>query len=541
MYYKTAFIALGIVLGVNLPFAAGQATQPETQPETQPAAPAGEAKLPQLTDEQRDKISALWESLFKSGGDMEAAEKARQAVLDEKDLAAAFLYEQFVEAKLDVEAVAKLIAELDSDVWKKRETTSQKLITKGFNQADLIISNVESAASLEVKQRLLEISESLDSRFHTALEMLIAINSDASWATVYRLAHAAPDAGNAKFVAGSFEAFRSELLAAAKMLIDGRFRYFVEHAEEMDCPLDPESQKAFDLVNRLSIKLEDAGAASLAMYGILIKLMPEDPRNYMSRAYMLASLDRNEEALADFSRAIELSPNSANLYGWRAQVYMNLDRKQEALADSTAAIRIEPNQTMHYMQRTRIYVSLGENDKALADLESAMKVADCDGVRAWVCGERAKIYQNTGRLDKCLDDLKKAVELSKEVPYPNAQHCNELAWFYVTCEDPAYRDVKAALECSQAAANSEYCNEAILDTLACAYADDGQWDKAIETERKALEYTGDEDNFRQEFTERLEGFKNHKTYLQQQADKKQKTAPESRPDTQPETQPATQP
>ena len=62
-----------------------------------------------------------------------------------------------------------------------------------------------------------------------------------------------------------------------------------------------------------------------------------------------------------------------------------------------------------------------------------------------------------------------------------------MAWFYATSKDPSYRNPSKALEYAQKAVSiSQGKTPEILDTLAEAYYVNGHYDKAIETETKAL-------------------------------------------------------
>ena len=65
---------------------------------------------------------------------------------------------------------------------------------------------------------------------------------------------------------------------------------------------------------------------------------------------------------------------------------------------------------------------------------------------------------------------------------------NEYAWLLVTCEPEDLRNAKTALPLAQKAVEETVGNNyAMLDTLALAYQMTGDVDKAVETQRKALD------------------------------------------------------
>ncbi len=571
MFFRTAAIALTVVLPVCSHFASGQSTQPESRPATRPAEPSEEIKPPQLTDEQRDKISALWEEFVAADiRDKEAFEKACEAVLDEKELAVALLYEQFIEVKLSGEAAAKLISDLDSEKWKKREAASRKLIAKGFCQADAIQAAVESAVSAEARVRLNKITNAYQQHFVLALAILVRIDTDSSWALARDIARVKEGAGNAKFKAELVTWFLKIAHHAAWMLRNRDYKCArrrianyseIYQTEVLECAI----------IDGMKIPVDDENSPTAVM-DIAVKLMPDNSAAYMCRGWFHHSFDRDDEAYddltkaiecspendecyfvrgelllwtdrpkeaeADFSRAIELKPSEAEYYVYRARVYGELKQREKAVSDSTMAIELDPNNAENYVHRADIYALFEENENAIVDITAAISLGGLEYQISWWYYRRAMVWKKLGDMEKVIADLKKAVEVGYQT-FMYSSSCNNLAWFYVTCEDPAYRDVKAAIEYATKACNDANFSARYLDTLACAYAEDGQWDKAIETQKKAIECENDTET-KQRFAERLEGFKNHKTYLQQEADKKQ-AAPQSQPETQPETQPDTQP
>ena len=64
---------------------------------------------------------------------------------------------------------------------------------------------------------------------------------------------------------------------------------------------------------------------------------------------------------------------------------------------------------------------------------------------------------------------------------------NNLAWLYATCDDPKYRDSKAALEHAQRAVElTRWKVAGFIDTLAEAHFASGDYPQAVEIQKKAL-------------------------------------------------------
>jgi tetratricopeptide (TPR) repeat protein len=73
---------------------------------------------------------------------------------------------------------------------------------------------------------------------------------------------------------------------------------------------------------------------------------------------------------------------------------------------------------------------------------------------------------------------------AKDLPKP----LNDMAWMILDDDQVAHRDYDAALVLAQRADEaSKHEDSAVLDTLARAYFEKGEVDKAIETQTKALE------------------------------------------------------
>jgi tetratricopeptide (TPR) repeat protein len=141
----------------------------------------------------------------------------------------------------------------------------------------------------------------------------------------------------------------------------------------------------------------------------------------------------------------------------------------------------------------------------------------------WVMPEEiAKIYAN-GFLGKAKPEKAKALLLeATDIDFP--LHANNVAWFLATTDYQQLSDTKLAVELAeQVVAEQEYAeNYVYVDTLAAAYAADGKYEEAVQTQERALALIKSANEGRDtpspeiaDFEERLALFKRQQPYMAQ--------------------------
>ena len=94
----------------------------------------------------------------------------------------------------------------------------------------------------------------------------------------------------------------------------------------------------------------------------------------------------------------------------------------------------------------------------------------------------------------------------------SAANLNEIAWVLATSADPNLRDgTNAIIFAEKAVAATSRTNASYLDTLAAAYAEAGQFEKAVITENEAISLVRD-DKEKAELESRLQLFESHSPY-----------------------------
>lgn len=165
-------------------------------------------------------------------------------------------------------------------------------------------------------------------------------------------------------------------------------------------------------------------------------------------------------AIKLFNEALEAIPDYPGPLIMRGQCYEMLGRDSEALADFTAALES--------MKRTPL---------------------DKDGT---IVGEirhhRGMLYVRMGEYAKALEDFEETLRMDP----PGSMVRNSIAWMLATCPDRSLHNPARAIRLAhEEASKDDFTNAAVVDTLAAAYAANGEFDKAVTEQTKVLEIAGD--------------------------------------------------
>jgi tetratricopeptide (TPR) repeat protein len=237
-----------------------------------------------------------------------------------------------------------------------------------------------------------------------------------------------------------------------------------------------------------------------------IRLNPRDYRGYLERGLVYRRTGSLDKAIRDYYTTIHLNPNFARAYYDRAIVYSLKSDYNQAIRDNTEAIRHAPKEFNNYLGRASAFEDMGQLDKASADYD---QVTQLNPRNTADYRFRGSANFAKGNYKAAALDFEKAVQLSPG----DYDALHSLAWFQATCQEDSLRNGKEALEKSKRACElSRWQSADVVDTLAAAYAELGDFDDAVKYETQAINMKGVYAFKRKRMQERLDLYRQHKPY-----------------------------
>jgi tetratricopeptide (TPR) repeat protein len=148
-----------------------------------------------------------------------------------------------------------------------------------------------------------------------------------------------------------------------------------------------------------------------------------------------------------------------------------------------AALRIDPKLWPALFVRAQIYRSEGKYELAIQDCNEALRhYPGC--VEASL--SRASVKVRLGKYAEALKEFNYLISLHPR-PVTLARALSDRAWFQATCPDPSFRNGRQAVKDAKAACSiMQWKDEDIIDTLAAAYAETGDFASAARYAAQAL-------------------------------------------------------
>lgn len=218
---------------------------------------------------------------------------------------------------------------------------------------------------------------------------------------------------------------------------------------------------------------------ALANLDAAIQSYPTAQKPYLLRGAIRLASRQLDQAADDLSRAIDLDPSDAMAYNERAKARSRQGRSDEALADLDRAIELAPTLGEAYSQRASLRFHEGAFGLAFRDIEQAIRLEPGSADHH---AFRGVLHKLQGRYAAARADFDRALELNPADRVARSNRSRLLS----SCPDAAFRDGRLAFEDASQAFQAGGGEPGDLSVLVAAYAECGDFTKAIEYQEKAL-------------------------------------------------------
>lgn len=228
--------------------------------------------------------------------------------------------------------------------------------------------------------------------------------------------------------------------------------------------------------------LESAGrmADARVHFQEAVRLRPTFAEARLGLGRTLLALRREADALEQLRPALELEPESVPVRLAMALALHRLGRYEEALAAYDDILGREPGHTTARQHRANVLARLGRLDEAIAVFEELLREnPGHSGVRFAL----QQALRDAGRYAEAMRVCREGLG----EPDEDVRLLQSLAWMLATCPDDGLRRGQEALAlASRAERLAGQPVPEILDALAAAHAECGQFELAMQKGREAL-------------------------------------------------------
>jgi tetratricopeptide (TPR) repeat protein len=201
----------------------------------------------------------------------------------------------------------------------------------------------------------------------------------------------------------------------------------------------------------------------------------------------LESAQQYDRAFQVFQRALTLAPHEEDTHEAAGSYYLTQKKYDQAIREFQEAIPLSWDDDQPRLELGLAYQMKGDPQKAEQVFEEVFgKTPQTVEGKRLLAANQAMLADLYAR-QKLYGDAIKTYQRVLLLAPGFAEAHNNLAWLYATCDDPKYRDPRAALEHAQLAVKlSQWKEWNSIDTLAEANFANGDYQEAVEVEKRAL-------------------------------------------------------
>jgi len=190
-----------------------------------------------------------------------------------------------------------------------------------------------------------------------------------------------------------------------------------------------------------------------------------------------------DAAILHCQRAVTIQPNDPEAQVALGNALFQKGSIDESIVHYQRALAIRPYYVTAHYNLSSAYLKKGEIEQTIIHCQAALSI---EPEHADAHSNLATALLRKGEIGNAIEQYEKTLKIARR----SVPALNNLAWIFATYSDPAFRDGTKALELAEEANEfSGRSNPIILRTLAAAYANAGQFSRAVEVAQLALSLT----------------------------------------------------
>jgi tetratricopeptide (TPR) repeat protein len=210
-----------------------------------------------------------------------------------------------------------------------------------------------------------------------------------------------------------------------------------------------------------------------------VQLAPGCGLPYERLVALLLEMKRFDEAIQVGSQGLGIAPFNPDLRLYFGTALLLGGRASEADVQIDTAIHLSDNPLQTCSKAGAILDRLGQFDAAAKYLSIAVQVQP-GNIEARF--QLAGVLEHQNQIDRAIEQYMKILQIQPD----SSLALNNLAWIRATHPKPEFRNGAEAVRLAERACQATAWNQAlVVRTLAAAYAETGQFEKAVSTAQKA--------------------------------------------------------
>ncbi len=240
-----------------------------------------------------------------------------------------------------------------------------------------------------------------------------------------------------------------------------------------------EFYRLYDVAKELTDKGEDD--AAIVAWKQAVEADPLDAKAQVRFGLVLLKKSELDEAIAHFQKAVDARPDFDLAQSNLGVALMHKGILTEALAHLRKAVDVNPRNSDAQVNLGVVLLQMGIVEEAIPHLQ---KAAEINPRSAEVRLDLGNAFYMQGRMPEALTEWRQGLRADAN----NLHLLSQMAWILATNADTSVRNGSEAVELAQRAVQvSGEKDPAILDTLAAAYAEAGNFAQAAETAQRAAD------------------------------------------------------